>query len=294
MFNNSFFKKIYVSIASYMDEELYSTVEDLFANAAYPKRIFLSVFSQHQVHPELEEIFDNFNIENYEYNKADESRATGVGFARSVTQQSLSTKYDYYLQIDSHTRFIKHWDTKLISDYEMSESKWGKFIYSTYPPAYYYEPDGSVRIDYHGGYPPVSRVVKWVEPFYAKPEYCDYLEGPEGQYTGYFCAGLAFGKTKYFLDVPYDPYLYFQGEEQTMSIRFYDNGVKIVCPPRAYIAHNYGTDKRKRHWAFNQDTKAADDMSQQRLYEFFDNKIKKPYGVNNGANIKKWLEEHID
>ena len=46
-----------------------------------------------------------------------ESQARGSVFARYLCQKMIEDE-KYIFQIDSHMRFVKHWDTKLIEELE--------------------------------------------------------------------------------------------------------------------------------------------------------------------------------
>lgn len=257
-------KTIYVSIASYMDQELYATVDSLFRNAKRPKNIFLSVFSQDITHPDLQPIFDEFGIKSFQYDKINYVLSRGVGFARAHTQKKLSPRYRYYLQVDSHTRFEQDWDTRLINDYEVGQRKWGKYIYSSYPPGYEYKNNKVVFIE-NDRIPPAVEIKPTLDFRHFEAKYCNYVGGTQGQLTGYFCAGLAFGYTNYFLEVPYDPNIYFQGEEQTMSVRFFEKGTKIVAPHDLYLYHDYVGTKRKRQWETNTSREQMQKNSEDRV-----------------------------
>ena len=63
--------------------------------------------------------------------------ATGPCKARHLAQQ-LWNGEEFYLQIDSHMRFVPAWDTKLKQMLHQAEhmSSLGKAVISSYPPAY--------------------------------------------------------------------------------------------------------------------------------------------------------------
>ena len=63
--------------------------------------------------------------------------ATGPCKARYLAQQ-LWDGEEFCLQIDSHTRFVPGWDTKLKQMLQQGEqmSAFGKAVVSSYPPAY--------------------------------------------------------------------------------------------------------------------------------------------------------------
>ena len=53
--------------------------------------------------------------------------------------------------------------------------------------------------------------------------------------------------------VPYDPYVYFFGEEQSMAIRLYTHGIDLYCPQKTFIYHYYYNPEvnkiKKLHWS---------------------------------------------
>jgi len=283
---------IYVSIASYMDEELYQTVHSLFSNAENPQRIFVAVFSQDDDHPDLQTIFDEFNIKEFIYEKVEREEARGVGYARNQAQKHLSEKYKYYLQVDSHTIFDKKWDTHMTTYYEMMHEYWGKCIISHYPHPYDYNDDGTITL-IRNSVPTVKIIESDNDIFKFEAKYTDYLGDIYGQETGYFCAGEAFGYSKYFLENPYDPYIYFQGEEQTFSLRFFEKGIKVITPQKCLIFHHYNGHKRKRHWESNDDWTFYEDISKARLADFFNFDIEDNYGLSNKQTIKHFYERFV-
>lgn len=242
--------QIYVSIASYMDYELEPTIQSLLESAAKPQNLYISVCAQDNEFPDLDKLFKKFGVSNYTYMKLNYALSRGVGFARHITQQDLTSDYKYYLQVDSHTQFEDNWDIRLIKDYEKMHKRFGKMILSSYPPGY--EVNGpEITLIPNGRIPPVVDIRATDDYLRFEAKYTDYVGGSEGQVTGYFCAGLAFGYSAYFLEVPYDPNIYFNGEEQTMSIRFWKNNTLIVCPADIYLYHDYVGNNRKRHWDTN-------------------------------------------
>ena len=137
--------KIFVSIASYRDQELLDTVFSILKQAKNPERLFLSIFSQDDNHPNLEHLFELFNVKHYVYKKIHYSDARGVGYARAETQKPLNNSYKYYLQVDSHTQFIEHWDEKIVDHYEKAIGYWGDLIFTAYPGTYEYTETGNLK-----------------------------------------------------------------------------------------------------------------------------------------------------
>ena len=267
MFERFLDNKIYVQIPSYLDGELTDTVLDLFAKANNPRNIFVSVFSQDKDHPELEKIFEAYGVTEYAYNKIHYIDAKGLGYARVQANKHLSKKYKYFLQLDSHMRFARSWDIRIISDYEKSHKYFGKMVYSVYPPGY---TEDSLD-DYITGIKIIKHEASDIIPF--QPKSVDYSGGIYGEETGFACGGFIFGKTEYILDMQYDSKIYFEGEEQLYSLSLFQNGIKIIAPSKIYLYHDYEGINRKRNWEVNPSWTDLQDISDQRLKDLFDGKL---------------------
>lgn len=289
MTNNS----IYLAIASFRDLELVNTVYSALSNAYDRNQIFFYIFSQDENHPKLESLFELFDTSNYFYDKEHHSISTGVGYARSRTQSLLSNQYRYYLQVDSHTQFSKDWDKNLIDDYERLQDTWSPYIFSTYPPGYTYQRFGDIKFE-TDGVPAAVRLFEEPSMIYTfGAQYDAYYGGDVGQESAYFCAGLAFGYTEYFIKVPYDKHLYFQGEEHTMSLRFYDAGIKIVCPPSVYLFHDYVGTRRKRNWEENPVWGEYENASADRVKKFFAGDPLDGWGMSSLEKYEEWYSCYV-
>lgn len=304
---------IFVSIASYLDIELKQTVKSILSNADNPQNIFLSIYSQEKEnnHPDIEAICKEYKT-NLSYIKDDFKNSKGTCFARSICQKPLNSSYKYYLQIDSHTIFIKHWDTIIIKDYENAHSKWDKFIFSTYPLSYYYEEKYNKEVmgdelgTYHletrdSNYPNCLEIITTNHFSKYTAAYMPYPGDELGHETNYFAGGFAFGYSKYFIDTPYDSRIYHSGEEPTMSIRFYCKDVKIVCPPKNYCYHHFSggdCNRRQSHWSYDNDWDRAShqkvlDMthkiSEETITSFYNLSLNDGFGISDSVKYNSWL-----
>lgn len=283
---------IFVSIASYRDQELIDTVYSILRQAENPSNIFLSILSQDEddKHPQLEHIFKIFGVTDYQYNMVHFSESRGACYARAEVQKYLTLDFKYYLQIDSHSQFVDKWDIKLISDYERCREIWGDYIFSSYPGTYEYNHSGNIKTS-DSDIPTSIRIQPISDsPIMYEPKYKDYLGKEFGEYHGYFCAGMVFGYSKFFIDVPYDPNLYFNGEEQTLAIRFYCNDIKLIAPPANYLYHHYTGLKRLRHWENNPGWENDDKRGIERLNDFYLGKDLGIYGIKDMQKYHKWIE----
>ena len=281
--------KIYVSIASYKDKELTDTVYSILRKAKNPERVFLSIFSQDEFHPKLEHIFSLFDVKDFNYEKVHFSEAKGVGYARSKTQEKLSLDFKYYLQIDSHTRFIQDWDDILITEYKESQSFWKTpIIFSSYPMPYTYNKNGNEVISsIEGANITTIKKVKSFEMY--KPDYHEKKIANSGELHAHFCDGFVFGLSEYILKVPYDKNIYFIGEEHTMSIRFFCQGISIIAPRRSYAYHHYyGEKTRDKHWEIDPGWGEYERATVERVKKFFLFEELEGYGIVDKDRYLLW------
>jgi [Skp1-protein]-hydroxyproline N-acetylglucosaminyltransferase len=127
---------IFVSIPSYRDPECQWTIKDLFEKAIFPDRIFVGICWQYDMEDTNEDAHcfeiqlrqNQIRTINMHW-----KNARGPCIARHIAQ-TLWQNEKYYLQIDSHMRFVQGWDQKLIQYLSICPSK--KPILTTYPVGY--------------------------------------------------------------------------------------------------------------------------------------------------------------
>jgi len=105
--------KIFVQIASYRDPQLVPTIQDMLENAKNPENIVLGICRQYHKDDEFDNLNkwkddDRFKVIDVEYQES-----KGACWARHQIQQ-LYDNEEYTLQIDSHMRFQKDWDSEMI------------------------------------------------------------------------------------------------------------------------------------------------------------------------------------
>ncbi|HEY0795805.1 MAG TPA: GlcNAc-transferase family protein, partial [Acidisarcina sp.] len=61
-------------------------------------------------------------------------------------------------------------------------------------------------------------------------------------------AGFVFAPGRFVEEVPYDPELYFYGEESTMTLRAFTHGYDLFHPHVPLVWHDYIRDSATRHW----------------------------------------------
>lgn len=234
---------IFVSIASYRDPDCQNTVRDLFEKAARPERVFIGICWQF-VPKEDDDCFTvETRPEQVRTINVHASESKGACWARSKVQ-SLWQGEDYYLQIDSHMRFAPGWDELLIGMLAQCASP--KPLLSTYPltftPPDKYGDEGVVTI-YPKGFDDSGVMGQ-------RSEMASMKDAPPlPRQNAFIGAGLIFAAGKIVEEVPYDPYVYFEGEEITLAVRMWTSGWDIFVPNAVVAYHDYGQrPERPRHW----------------------------------------------
>lgn len=242
-------KSIFISIASYRDPELQPTLSDIFKKAKHPARLVVKV---HRQYCEDDKGFDDPK----KFRKDERVEITDIPYKQSdgvcKIRRDLQKQYDgedYILQLDSHHRFVKNWDEKLITDLEKLKKKSSKPVLTAYLPSY--DPDNSAaRINS----PWEMRFDRFLPqgPAMPKPETIDDHKELSGPIPAYMLSGhFIFADGKFYEDVPYDPELYFHGEEISLAVRAYTHGYDLYHPHRLIGWHHYTRSGSKRHWDDN-------------------------------------------
>lgn len=234
---------IFVSIASYRDPDCQNTVRDLFEKAARPERVFIGICWQFVPKEDDDCFVVETRPEQVRTIRVHASESKGACWARNKVQ-SLYQGEDYFMQIDSHMRFAQGWDELLIGMLAQCDSP--KPVLSTYPlsftPPDTYGDEGVVTI-----YP------KWFDDFgvlVQRSEIASMKDAPPlPRKNAFIGAGLIFAAGSIVKEVPYDPYVYFEGEEITMAVRMWTSGWDIFVPNAVLAFHDYGQrPERPRHW----------------------------------------------
>lgn len=286
---------IFISLAAYRDPDLVKTVKSFYYNAKNNKRLFFSLVS----HEDLSEPPLDFSFlpeHAISYQRIDSNLASGVCSGRHLANSLLNSSYDYFVQTDSHSRVIENWDEVAISQYKRCEARWGKeYLFTKYPLPFEFCWSGDTYtddIDYDKAY--LQKVVPEWNP---KEQlwllgHADIEDLTFGDLSYGFAANCVFGSAKAMLKLPYDPFLYFSGEEPTLGIRAYVNGINLVSPPFNFLWTNYNRENGKRgfHWNDDKKWKALDNYSRNRQALFYSGKNLGQYGILDAKKYKELQE----
>jgi hypothetical protein len=232
---------IFVSIAAYRDAELARTVRELFARANRPQRLTVAVLDQSEKPAALTEKPRGAKILHAHCHP---SESRGACWARAQLQRKMGGE-SYYLQLDSHHVFKHGWDELLLAEFAKCPSPHP--VLTSYLPPYELK-RGRPRINaaaatpMHFSHFDHDGVVIYRSYSYVKER--DEAPLPARFFSGHF----AFARRDFAERVPYDPELYFHGEESTLAARAFTNGFDLFHPGGTIAWHHYVRQGQPRHW----------------------------------------------
>lgn len=231
---------IFISIASYRDNECSLTVDTIYRKAKNPENVYLGICEQNKKGHSEEECYSPIVKKykgNIRYHNMDYSNAKGPTYARYWCSQ-LWRGEEYFLQIDSHTFFEPDWDAKLIKMLEQCRKETKKPVLSVYPAT-----DDQLKLK---GFPTMDhgKIGKNGIPSFL----AGFWEGTKGKSEKpirspkpFIAAGYFFCDAKFLKEIPYDPNLshLFQGEETLFSARMFTHGYDVFAPNINICSHHY-------------------------------------------------------
>lgn len=278
--------KIFISIAAYRDPELIPTIENCLNNSDDPDNLVFCIAWQHS----KEDVWDNLNKykkdTRFKIIDIDYSKAKGVCWARNLIQKKYNGE-QYYLQLDSHHRFIKSWDSRLKDMIGYLQAKGSlKPVLSAYLPSYFPDKDPQDRIKEVW----MLNIDRFLPEgaIFLRPQGLDGWQSMiEPVPTRFLSAHFIFTLGSFAREVPYDPELYFHGEETSLAVRAFTHGYDLFNPHRIYAWHEYTREGKKKHWDDSTEWSEQDKRSYARFRKLFGMEPDENYLDN-----KKLFKEH--
>jgi hypothetical protein len=236
---------IYLSLASYRDPELIPTVASALATALHPDRLVFGLGWQHT--PDETLPADWHKDEHFRIIDVPHDKTRGCCWMRSELMKRW-TGEDFFLQLDSHHRFADHWDAQLIQIYDdLLGIGVKKPLLTSYISSY------DPRNDPAGRHPtPFSHHFDRLIPegsYFTRPaDMPSWQQRTYPERNRFFSAHFAFSRGQFCEDVPYDPELWFHGEEPSMALRAYTHGYDSYAIHRPLVWHEYTRRGRPHVW----------------------------------------------
>jgi len=281
---------ILVEIASYCDPELLNTVNSAIIQADNPERVHFAICYQSN---NLDDYNELKRINNCRVSYMMEEEARGSAYARYLCQHLIEDE-KYIFQIDSHMRFVKHWDTKIIEQLEALNDK--KAILSAYP-AFCTEDMMALPLDDKLYDEPTTGGVMYTNGFRGVDTYfldCNTLpiekdDSKAYKRNAFIAAGNFFTYSEAHKEVLHDKEMYFYGDELPMSIRFFTHGWNVYNPPQGFVYHQYERKTQKFPPVVN-GMKKEEDRLKALLNVGESNIDLGEFGVGNVRTVKEYEE----
>ena len=293
---------IFVSIAAYLEPQLEFTLDEVFCKAEQPKNVIVGLIDQSKLDNRswLSKKSYWSQIRYIQINPID---SRGVSWARSLAS-TLYEGEDYFLQIDSHTCFSTHWDTVLIQQLAELLRQSSHPIITTYPPGFEFDEQNKPRPTYHSSHcvlvmrpVPHSKLTETSATLMFQVEAVRDAEFIEGFHVG---GGFIFTLGRFVEAVPYDPYMYFHGEEQNLALRAYTHGWTIFHPlddniPIFHLYKPLAEESVNLHWDPSTDAERQvkwvvhHKRSEARLISLIRGQIAAPYGLGTTRTLEEFV-----
>ncbi len=238
---------IFVQIASYRDPELENTVRDMISNADRPEKLRFGIARQFREEDGFDKLEEFRNDSRFRILDIPYEESNGACWARHLIQQ-LYKNETYTLQIDSHMRFEKGWDTTLIDMIDqLQEDGHEKPLLTGYVSSF--DPDndpaGRARDPWQMAF---DRFIPEGAVFFLPETIPNWTEltkpVPARFYSAHFCFTLG----QFSKEVQHDPEYYFHGEEISISARAYTHGYDLFHPHKVVVYHEYTRKGRTKQW----------------------------------------------
>lgn len=240
-------KSIFVQIASYRDPELKKTLADLLDKADRPDDLTICIAWQHSDKDSWDTLDEYKEDPRFIIIDIPAEQAKGACWARN-TIQSRYTNQAYTLQLDSHHRFVKSWDSILIDMHEkLRKAGSEKPLITSYLPSYNPDNDPKERLDEtwkmdFNRFTPEG----YIFTFPSVIEGWKNLKKPIP--ARFFSAHFTFTNGIHCIEVPHDPEMYFHGEEPSLASRSFTHGYDLFHPHKVVAWHFYTREGFKKHW----------------------------------------------
>lgn len=281
--------KIFISIGALKERFLIQTIMSAITSAKNPQNISFGIFHQddEDLSNKIKEIELKFNVKIY-YVNTKNYPALGVNASRINSRLLREYDENFYLQVDAHSIFTKHWDEKLLLAYKNILRFCKKPIISMYSPWWYTKKiDGKeVAVDSHDRVLSLcgdendtfkNLLVRYDKDIEKQKDAmvthgCNVVTGQsfdESIIESYvLTAQLVFSNISIIEEVPLDPLIKFMGDEPTFSLAAWTRGYRIFAIKDVILYHlNKGKNPQDDWRKMEHDKdKMGDHISQREVY----------------------------
>ncbi|PVZ81819.1 glycosyltransferase [Serratia sp. S1B] len=253
-------RMLFVNIASYRDPELIPTLKDMLAMVKKPQNLRIAICWQHD--DPTPDYFTNSGMTLLTKEKNEEhslwcfewqqAHIEVIAVHYLLSQGACWARYwgetryageDFVLQIDSHCRFVRHWDSEMIAMLDDLRTLSAKPVLSTYPPPY--QPDQ--HDEKRGSF--TSRLIFREFSKEGLPMLSSTPVNSDVPVRNcYLAGGFIFADGNFVREVANDPQIFFAGEEIAMAARAWTHGYDIYTPHKILLWHYYERKQEPKVW----------------------------------------------
>ena len=226
---------VFVTIASYDDQDTPETVRSLLADPGLKVRVHVVLQTDDDG---LQSAVEDAGAEVLRVERAD---ARGIGWPRAVGQLCHLGE-TFWLQCDAHMRFVPGWASTLAGQQALVGDR---AALSSYPL------DIATPLERVAGRATIMRLKPgWIHRGWLSvaQEWGPQKFGGRPAPARTIASGFLWAPAGWLSEVLADPYIYF-GDEPPITVRAWTHGWDLFHPARAVCTHNYQPDSRPRHWA---------------------------------------------
>ena len=291
--------KIFVNIAAYRDPELIPTIKDMIEKAQNKKRLSIGICWQYSddepenLGEDKDPLFEGVRVR---YIRIPHKDSGGMNWARKLAHGFWTKDYNYYLQIDSHMRFVDNWDNELLKMIPKCDSDNPVISQRCFP---YYPETGEFKnirgtTYLHGKKFRDNGVLAISAGHYDSEKRKINKPLPASFISGHFM----FARSSLIKQMPYDEDIAViaTGDEPLLSIKAFTRGWDIFMPHKPVLyhhfyrnshpkAHNDLKDKEKsNHW------KKLAELGVIRSNKIMYDKETGPYGLGTNRTLEQFGE----
>lgn len=260
--------KIYISIASYRDPQLLPTLHDCIKNAAHPENLVFGIAWQHAEEDTWDNLDEFKNDTRFRIIDINYKDSKGACWARHQCHQHYNGE-EYYLQLDSHHRFVEGWDTECIKMIKQLQKKGHeKPLLTAYLPSFDPDNDPAGRVQ-EPWWMTFDRFIPEGAIFFLPATIPNWKKLKAPIPSRFLSAHFIFTLGQWCTEVPYDPEYYFHGEEISLAVRSYTWGYDLFHPHKVITWHEYTRKGRTKQWDDDKEWVAKNNHCHQRNRALF-------------------------
>jgi len=252
-------ERILIHLPAYREPELIPTIKSALENAEFPERLVFGICRQYNPEDKFDDLSEFKNDKRVKVYDMLYTEAKGLPYARAIINEQILTDEEFVLQLDSHHRFDKNWDSTLINwHYDLKNEGYNPLICGYLP---YYDPYND----------PQKRVMEpWLSEAASFYPHGTIFIRPTGipnwkeltkPFPARFLSGhFSFGTNKWAKEIRHDPDIYFSGEELNLTIRSFTHGYDLFHPNKVVIWHATMREERSGMLVWDDQNKRGDDM----------------------------------